>query len=394
ILVQVIKEPISNKGPRITCELSLPGRFIVMMPFNNSVNISRKISSNDERKRLEKIIKSIKTDNFGIIVRTAAEGQSTADLHKDLLSLIEAWKNIQNNLFESTAPSKILSEQNKTTSLLRDLLSDDFNTIIANDEAIVKSAKEYISSFAPEKENMVQLHKNGASIFEHFGINKQVKTSFGKTVMLNSGGYLIIEHTEALTVIDVNSGHKFSGENQEATAMNCNMEAIKEIARQLRLRDIGGIIVVDLIDMRSADNRKAVSDAMYEFMKSDRAKHNTLQISKFGLLQITRQRLRPATKIITSEVCPSCQGSGKVRSSQVLIDDIEKHVKYLTSHIKNTLVLSVHPIVYGYLTKGFFSTIYRTWKKKYGKFGLQENNDLEYIQYKFSDSSTDEEIKF
>ena len=394
VLVQILKEPISSKGPRISCELSLPGRFIVVTPFNNFVNVSRKIHSIEERKRLQRIIESIKPANFGVIVRTAAEGQSTAELHKDLLQIIDSWKAIQFNLKGAHPPTKILAEQNKTTSLLRDLLNKDFNRIIANDSSVVQDAQEYIAGIAPGRESIVSQHQNGQTIFDHFGVSKQVKASFGKTVMLDSGGYIIIEHTEALHVIDVNSGHKFSNENQEATALNTNLEAAREIARQLRLRDIGGIIIVDFIDMKNAEHRREVSMMIEEFMKDDRAKHSVLPLSKFGLLQITRQRLRPEINIATGETCPSCHGTGKVRSSQLLLDDIEKHIKYLKANLNTRLSLHVHPIIKSHLTKGLlFNSIFHKWKKKYGAFNIHEDEGFEFLQYKFFDEGTEEEIK-
>lgn len=394
VLVQILKEPISSKGPRISCELSLPGRFIVVTPFNNFVNVSRKIHSTEERKRLQRIIESIKPANFGVIVRTAAEGQSTAELHKDLLQIIDSWKAIQFNLKGAQPPTKILAEQNKTTSLLRDLLNKDFNRIIANDSSVVQDAREYIAGIAPGRESIVSQHQNGQTIFDHFGVSKQVKASFGKTVMLDSGGYIIIEHTEALHVIDVNSGHKFSNENQEATALNTNLEAAREIARQLRLRDIGGIIIVDFIDMKNAEHRREVSMMIEQFMKDDRAKHSVLPLSKFGLLQITRQRLRPEINIATGETCPSCHGTGKVRSSQLLLDDIEKHIKYLKANLNTRLSLHVHPIIKSHLTKGLlFNSIFHKWKKKYGAFTIQEDEGFEFLQYKFFDEVTEEEIK-
>lgn len=394
VLVQILKEPISSKGPRISCELSLPGRFIVVTPFNNFVNVSRKIHSTEERKRLQRIIESIKPANFGVIVRTAAEGQSTAELHKDLLQIIDSWKAIQFNLKGAQPPTKILAEQNKTTSLLRDLLNKDFNRIVANDSSVVQDAREYIAGIAPGRESIVSQHQNGQTIFDHFGVSKQVKASFGKTVMLDSGGYIIIEHTEALHVIDVNSGHKFSNENQEAAALNTNLEAAREIARQLRLRDIGGIIIVDFIDMKNAEHRREVSMMIEEFMKDDRAKHSVLPLSKFGLLQITRQRLRPEINIATGETCPSCHGTGKVRSSQLLLDDIEKHIKYLKANLNTRLSLHVHPIIKSHLTKGLlFNSIYHKWKKKYGAFTIQEDEGFEFLQYKFFDEGTEEEIK-
>ncbi len=398
ILVQIVKEPISTKGPRITCEISLPGRFIVLIPFSNVVNVSKKLGSKEERQRLKSIITNIRPENFGIIVRTAAEGKTTAELHRDMTNLLEAWKNIQTNLYQSKPPLKILSEQNKTTSLLRDLLNDDFNKIVTNNAEVHKETVQYITKIAPGRESIVQLQQaNGKPLFDQYGISKQVKSSFGKTVMLNNGGYLVIEHTEALHVVDVNSGGKFSGSDQEKTALNTNMEAAKELARQLRLRDIGGIVVVDFIDMRSADNRRLISKTMQDAMEGDRARHTILPISKFGLLQITRQRLRPAIKIATGEQCPSCSGTGKIRSTQVLVDDIEKHVKYLTRQMKGNLELQVHPIVASHLTKttGFFKkSTFKTWKKNYGQFAITEDKDLGFVEYKFIDKETQEEIKF
>ncbi|MBL7765916.1 MAG: Rne/Rng family ribonuclease [Chitinophagaceae bacterium] len=394
VLVQILKEPISSKGPRISCELSIPGRFLVMTPFNNFVNVSRKIHSVEERKRLQRIIESIKPNNYGVIVRTAAEGQSSAELHKDLLGIIESWKSIQMNLKGAKPPQKVLSEQNKTTSLLRDLLNKDFNKIIADDSNIVKDAREYITNIAPGREHIVSHYQNGMTIFDHHGISKQVKASFGKNVMMDSGGYLIIEHTEALHVIDVNSGHKFSAENQEDTAFNTNLEAAKEIARQLRLRDIGGIIIVDFIDMRNADHRRELAAAVEKYMEADRAKHSVLPLSKFGLLQITRQRLRPEINISTGETCPSCHGTGKVRSSQLLLDDIEKHIKYLKANLNAKLELHIHPIVHSHLTKGLlWNTLYGKWKKKYGPFSLVQDEGFEFLQYKFYDGNSGEEIK-
>lgn len=395
VLVQILKEPISSKGPRISCELSIPGRFLVMTPFNNFVTISRKIQSVEERKRLQRIIESIKPKNFGIIVRTAAEGQSTAELHQDLLQMEAAWNMIFHNLRGAKPAQKILSEQNKTTSLLRDLLNKDFNRIIANDANIVKEAADYIARVAPGHEKIVQLHQGSAPVFDALGISKQVKSSFGKTVMMDSGGYLVIEHTEALHVIDVNSGHKFTSANQEDNAFNTNIEAAEEIARQIRLRDIGGIIVVDFIDMRTPEHRRDIAHAMERFMKNDRARHTVLPLSKFGLLQITRQRLRPEINISTGETCPSCNGTGKVRSSQLLLDDIEKHVKYLLGNLNASVELMVHPIVKSHLTKGLlWNSIFAKWKKKYGSFTLNEDEGFEFLQYKFFDKNTGEEIKF
>jgi ribonuclease G len=397
ILVQIQKEPISSKGPRISCEISLPGRFIVLTPFGDFVSVSRKIASNDERKRLQRIIESIKPKNFGVIVRTAAEGQSTAELHKDLLDLENSWKNIQINLKGAQAPSKILAEKSKTTSILRDLLNDDFNTIIANDENIVEETKTYLSRIAPDKEKIVSFYKNGLHIFDHYGINKQVKASFGKTIMLSNGGYLIIERTEALHVVDVNSGHKFSSESQEDNGLTTNIVAAKELARQIRLRDLGGIIVVDFIDMKNIENKKVVFNEMELAMSSDRARHTILPISKFGLLQITRQRLRPEIEINTGETCPSCHGTGTVRSSELITDDIENKIEYIINNMRQNLELHVHPILYSHLIRGgglFKDNINKKWNKKFGiKIKIIEETHYELIQYTIHEASNGDEIK-
>ncbi len=394
ILVQILKEPIAAKGPRLSCEISLPGRFVVITPFNDIVAVSRKIHSSEERKRLQKIVEAIKPKNFGVIVRTAAEGKNTAELHEDLSTLTEMWKAIQKNLKGTVAPSKILSEQTKTTSILRDLLNEDFNKIVVNDRNIFNDAKNYIQRVAPEKADIVSFYQNGAPIFDSFGITKQVKASFGKTVNLNSGAYLIIEHTEALHVIDVNSGYKSVGNNQEQNALETNLEAAEEISRQLRLRDIGGIIVVDFIDMKLPENKRKLMEKMEEFMRPDRAKHAVLPISKFGLMQITRQRMKPEMNINTQEVCPSCNGTGKISSTLLLEDEIEKNLSYLITHKHGNLTLVVNPIIYAYLTKGFlWKKKISQWRRKFKqKINILSNTNYHLTEFRFFDTQ-DEEIK-
>ena len=392
VLVQILKEPIAAKGPRLSCELSLPGRFVVITPFNDIIAVSRKIHSSDERKRLHKIIEAVKPKNFGVIVRTAAEGKNTAELHEDLLSLVETWKTIQSNLKEAVPPSKILSEQGKANSMLRDLLNEDFNRIVVNDKNIFADTKTYIQRIAPEKADIVAYYNNGSPIFDSFGITKQVKAAFGKTVNLPSGAYLIIEHTEALHVIDVNSGYKSVSNNQEQNALETNLEAAEEIARQLRLRDLGGIIVVDFIDMKLIENKKRLADAMEQYMRSDRAKHAVLPISKFGIMQITRQRMKPEMNINTSEICPSCNGSGKISSTLILEDEIEKNLSYLIMQKHKGLTIQVNPILFTFLTSGFISKR-RKWSWKYKqKVKVVSNSNYHLTEFHFFDDS-DEEIK-
>ena len=393
ILVQILKEPIAAKGPRLSCEISLPGRFVVITPFNDIVAVSKKIHSSEERKRLQKIVEAIKPKNFGVIVRTAAEGKNTAELHEDLLNLVSSWKSIQKNLESTAVPSKIMSEQDKTTSILRDLLNEDFNRVITNDRNIYSDTVIYIQKIAPGKQEIVAYHQNGTPIFDQYGVTKQVKASFGKTVNLPSGAYLIIEHTEALHVIDVNSGYKSVSNNQEENAMETNLEAAEEIARQLRLRDIGGIIVVDFIDMKLPENKRKIQEAMENYMLSDRAKHAVLPISKFGLMQITRQRMKPEMNINTSETCPSCNGSGKVSSTMLLEDEIAKRLHYLVTHQHKNLTIFVHPVVYSHLTKGWFSIAWKWRRKNKTKIKVKPNSDYYFTEFHFFDSN-DEEIKF
>lgn len=390
VLVQILKEPIAAKGPRLSCELSLPGRYVVLTPFNDIIAVSRKIHSSDERKRLHKIIEAIKPKNFGVIVRTAAEGKQTAELHDDLRGLLKTWDTIQKNLSGAVAPAKILSEEGKTNSILRDLLTEDFNKIVVNDKNIFNDTKSYLQKIAPDRIDILSYHNNGSSVFDSYGITRQVKASFGKTVNLPSGAYLIIEHTEALHVIDVNSGYKSVSNNQEENAFETNLEAAMEIARQLRLRDIGGIIIVDFIDMKLPEHKKKLAEQMEKFMRPDRAKHAVLPITKFGLMQITRQRMRPEMTINTQEVCPSCGGTGKVTSTLVLEDEIEKNLNYLITQKHTGLTVQVNPILYAYLTKGLISKRIKWWLKFKQMIKLKPNAHYHFTDFHFFDKNGDE----
>lgn len=392
LLVQILKEPISTKGPRLSCEISLPGRFIVVTPFNEVVAVSKKILSSEERKRLQKTVEAIRPKNFGVIVRTAAEGKTTAELHNDLLELVGQWQSIQANLRGAVPPQKILSERNRATSMLRDLLNESFNRVVVNDKSLYQDTRNYIQKIAPEKKDIVSFYHNGLPVFDHFGITKQVKQSFGKTVNLNSGVYLVIEHTEALHVIDVNSGHKSSSSNQEQNALASNLEAAEEIARQLRLRDLGGIIIVDFIDMKLPDNKRKVYDAMLKAMGSDRARHTILTISRFGLMQITRQRVRPEMNIATAEECPTCHGTGKISSSMLITDEIENKIQHLIKNKYKKLELHVNPILYAFLKQGILNQ-QRKWYFRYKQWiKLKADSSCQMIEYRFYDVNG-EEIK-
>jgi len=394
ILVQIIKEPIQTKGPRLSCEISLPGRYLVLTPFNEVVGVSRKIASADERKRLQKAIEQLKPKGFGVIIRTVAENVPVHKLHEDLNSLVEQWKEITKRLNGAQAPHIVFSETKKTNTLLRDVLNDSFNRIVVNDPAIGNEVKEYIRRISPGAEKMVTLHNGPKTVFEQYGITRQIKSLFGRTVNMDSGTYLIIEHTEALHVIDVNSGNKTAIKgDQEANAVAVNMEAAKEIARQLRLRDLGGIIVIDFIDMKNPENKKAIHNVLKQAMAGDRAKHTILPISKFGVGQITRQRVKPEVNITTAEVCPTCAGTGKIEASILLLDDIERKLKHLVT-IQNLkqVNLMVHPYVAAYLKKGlFWSSLYHKWKRTYKvKLKVTSSDDFHYMEYRFFDANEEE----
>ncbi len=391
ILVQVLKEPIGTKGPRLSCEITIPGRFLVLTPFVDVIAVSKKIGNSEERKRLKMLIESIKPKNFGVIVRTAAEGKKVQDLHEELKLMMDKWENIFNQLQGSQPPMKLLSELDKTSSILRDILNDSFNNIVVNDKEMYGNIKNYMGTFAPDKVGIVNMHKSRKPIFDDHGVTKQIKSSFGKTATMSSGAYLVIEHTEAMHVIDVNSGHKMSSSDQESAVMSVNMESAEEIARQMRLRDIGGIIIVDFIDMRNKDNKQKLVTAMRQFMKKDRAQHTILPLSKFGLMQISRQRVRPEVKINTAEVCPSCKGSGKINPSILLTDELERDLKHiLQSRPKSKLQLTCHPYIEAFLKKGIPSIQMRWYMKFYKWIKIRANADYSMTAYKFFDGNEDE----
>lgn len=391
VLVQVLKEPISTKGPRLSCEITLPGRYVVLTPFMDIVAVSKKISSGDERKRLKVLVESIKPKNFGVIVRTAAEGKKVADLHSDIRELESKWKMIYSQLKGKRSPDKILSEIDKTSSILRDILSENFNKIIVDDKDMYASIREYLSSIAPDMVSIVQQYKGNRHIFDHYDIHRQIKASFGKTSTMPSGAYIVIEHTEAMHVIDVNSGPKMQRKDQEEAAIAVNLEAAEEIARQLRLRDIGGLIIVDFIDMRSAENKQSLFNKMREFMELDRAQHTILPLSKFGLMQITRQRTRQEINIDTREVCPTCQGTGKVNPTILVIDNILRDINFiLHSRPQVKLKLHVNEFVYAYLKNGMPS-LQMKWAWEYKKWiKLYKSSNFHLFEYRFFDEADDE----
>ena len=381
VLVQIVKEPISTKGPRLTCELSFAGRYLVLMPFYDKVSVSTKIKSSEERARL-------KPKNVGVIVRTVAEGKRVAELDSELKILMKRWEDaIAKVQRTTTRPQLVYEEESRVVAMLRDLFNPSYENIYVNDEQVFQEVKEYVTLIAPEKAGIVKLYTGNVPIYDNFNITKQIKSSFGKIVNYRHGAYLIIEHTEAMHVVDVNSGNRTKAEKgQEGNALEVNLGAADELARQLRLRDMGGIIIVDFIDMNLAEDRQMLYERMCKNMQKDRARHNILPLSKFGLMQITRQRVRPAMDVNVDEDCPTCFGSGKIKSSILFTDQLEGKIDQLVNKIGvKRFYLHVHPYVAAYINQGLVS-LKRRWQMKYG-LGVRviPSQKMGFLQYEFYD---------
>ncbi|MDE5810754.1 MAG: Rne/Rng family ribonuclease [Muribaculaceae bacterium] len=392
LLVQIVKEPISSKGPRLTTEITFTGRYMVLIPFSDKVSISTKIKSHEEKTRLKQLIESIKPKNFGVIIRTSAEGKRVAELNQEMKQLVHNWETTIAKAQKAEVPSLIFEEEGRIVGVLRDIFNPDFEAVYVNDADVAEQITKYVSQIAPDRKDIVKVYNSDEPIFDHFSITKQIKSSFGKTVSFRSGAYIIIEHTEALHVIDVNSGNRTKASNdQESNALEVNLRAADEIARQLRLRDMGGIIVVDFIDMNKSEHRQQLYDHMKQLMANDRARHNILPLSKFGLMQITRQRVRPALDIPTTETCPSCFGKGEVMPSLLFTDTLRDKLEYVVKTLKQrNFILYVHPFVDAYLKKGLFSMAGK-WKRELGgKFKVMPDQSLAYLQYRILDSNRQE----
>lgn len=399
ILVQIVKEPISTKGPRLTSELSFAGRFLVLIPFSDKVSVSSKIKSGAERARLKQLIQSIKPKGFGVIIRTVAEGMRVAELDNEMQMLLTRWNNTVAKIKQSRSEAMILpqlvyEETSRTVALLRDLFNPSYENIYVNDQSVFDEVRNYVSLIAPECKDIVKFYKGSVPIFDNFSVTKQIKTSLGRTVTYKHGAYLIIEQTEALHVVDVNSGNRSkSPEGQEVNALDVNLGAADELARQLRLRDMGGIIVVDFIDMAMPENRQKLYERMVENMRKDRAKHSILPLSKLGLMQITRQRVRPVMDVNVEETCPTCGGTGKIMPSILFTDSLETKIDFLVNKLGiKRFRLYVHPFVAAYINQGIFS-VKRRWQMKYG-FGVKvlPNQKLAYLQYTFHNMKGEEFI--
>jgi ribonuclease G len=361
---------------------------MVLIPFGEKVSVSSKIKRGEERSRLKQLVQSMKPKNFGVIVRTVAEGKKAAELDQELKVLLKRWEDTITKVQKTTErPQLVFEEQTRAVALLRDLFNPTYDGIHVNNAEIYNQIHDYVSLIAPEKADIVKLYKGNVPIFDNFDVTKQIKSGFGRTVNYKRGAYLIIEHTEAMHVVDVNSGTRIKKENgQEANALETNLGAADELARQLRLRDMGGIIVVDFIDMNLAEDRQLLYERMCENMKKDRARHNILPLSKFGLMQITRQRVRPAMDVAVEESCPTCHGTGKIKSSILFTDQLESKIDNLVNKIGiKRFSLHVHPYVAAFINQGVFS-LKRRWQLKYG-LGIRviPSQKMAFLQYEFYD---------
>ena len=389
LIVQISKEPISTKGPRLTTEITFTGRFLVLIPFNNRILVSQKIKDRAEKMRLRRLVESIKPKNFGVIVRTSAENKRAAELNSELKVLMKCWEESVAKINYSQPPSLLYEEDSRAVSLIRDIFNPDFESIHVNNAEIYEQIHNYVGLIAPERSEIVKIYSDDQPIFDKFNVTRQMKSSFGKTVSFRSGAYIIIESTEALHVIDVNSGNRSrKTTDQESNALDVNLLAADEIARQLRLRDMGGIIVIDFIDMAKSEHRQALYDHMREVMQKDRARHNILPLSKFGLMQITRQRVRAALDIVTSDTCPSCGGKGEIMPSLLFTDRLKDKIDYLVNSLGvRDFIMYVHPFVDAYLKKGLFSE-YGKWRREFGRrFKIVPDQDLAYLQYRVIDKN-------
>lgn len=385
VLVQVSKEPINTKGPRLTAEISIAGRNMVLIPLADGVMVSQKIKRESERSRLKQLITSIKPQGFGVIVRTVAEDKRVAELDSELRLLVQRWEDTVKSLQQKEPVSLVSEELGRTIGVIRDVFSPDFTTIQVNDKAIYDEVRQYVELIAPDSAKIVKLYDGTQPIFDKFDITRQMKTGLGRVVGFKHGGYLIIDRTEALFSIDVNSGSKKLYEDQEENAFQFNMLAAEELVHQLRLRDIGGIIIVDFIDMDSKEHQQQLYDYVRKLMSHDRAKHNVLPLSKFGLMQITRQRVRPAVEVDVMEVCPTCMGKGKIQPSILFTDQVEEEIGHYYERYGKGLRLHLHPYVYSYVCRGWFNSLKCQWRRRYG-VRVVENQSLGMLEMRFCDA--------
>ncbi len=393
IVVQIIKEPISNKGPKVTTELTIPGRFMVLVPNQKRIGVSRKIASAKERRRLRQIARKILPKNFGLIIRTAAAGKGEEVLVQDLNKLIKTWNKIQQKIKTEEPPMLLFKDLGMASSVIRDLFTADVARVVVDSRKLYREITRYLKDVGSELLSRVEYFKSREPIFDVFHIEEEIEKSLLKKVWMKNGGYIFIEHTEALTVVDVNSGRYFGRKNHEQNSLKINLEASREIARQLRLRDVGGLIVIDFIDMEREENRKKVLNELQKEFSRDRAITRIEGMSRFGLVQMTRQRIRPSLLYNISEPCPLCEGSGLVPTKSTVLASIERAIRrYLARGNDRRLLIRAHPEIVEYLNNRRFGRRFRLMLKYLVKIDTQEDESLKPFEFRLIKKKTGEDV--
>jgi ribonuclease G len=393
IIIQIIKEPVKGKGVRVSSSISIPGRFCVLLPFDGKIGISKKIIDYRERRRLRKIARGILPKNCGLIIRTAAKDQEEKSLMGDLKFLVNTWNEIQERIKNDPPPSVVYEDLSTTVSVIRDLFTPDVSKIFIDSKKLFKEIKDYVHYFQPELTDRIEYYKDSTPIFEEFNIEEQIKGLLGRRVPLPSGGHIVIEHTEAMIVIDVNSGRYAAKKDQELNSLKTDLEAAREIVRQLRLRDIGGLIVVDFIDLEDEKNRKKVYDELKKEFKKDRAKIAMLPMTEFGLMQITRERIRENILQSMHEPCPYCNGTGLVTKKSNLTHEIEEWLKRFKLQKKSVpLTLQIHPSLRDTLKRGKISYLTRMRLKYVFRLKVEDNEKMGIQEFRFIETRTGEDI--
>ena len=393
ILVQITKEPVGKKGVRVTSEISLPGRFLVLLPFDGKVGVSKKLTDFKEKRRLRKVVRSILPQGFGAIIRTVAEGKEDSLIRQDLEELIRVWSNIQKAVKTEKPPALVYKDMTTTSSVIRDLFGDRVERVAVDDKKLFKEIKAYVQWMSPDMLDRLEHYKGKEPIFDKYGVEKDIQTLMSKKVWLKSGGYIFLEKTEAMTVIDVNSGRYAAKKEQELNSLRTDLEASREVTRQLRLRDIGGIIVIDFIDLEDEKNKKKVYDEVKKELKRDRAKTTVLPMTEFGLMQITRQRIRQNVQMSFSDACPTCGGTGMVQSKTTTLNQIERWIKRFKSESREfRLQLHVNPNTAMYLTQGTISRLTKIMFKFFVKVKVVPDQAMAMDEFRFTSVKQNKDI--
>lgn len=393
ILVQIIKEPISTKGCRITTELSIPGRYMVLAPQVDVEGVSKKIMSIKERRRLKKIVQSLRPPGFGVIIRTVAEDKDEETLRSDLENVIKTWRKTQERLQNSKPPTLVYKDLSMASSVIRDLFTLDIDRVVVDSRKLHQQTIQYLQEVTPQLIDRVELYRGKKPLFDMYGIEQEIDKSLARKIWTKSGGYILFDHAEALTAIDVNSGKFMGRAHHDENALRINLEAGKEIARQLRLRDIGGIIVIDFIDMTDMRCRKRLQEEFRRELRKDRAQSSISAISEFGLIEMTRERVRPSLLFSYTETCPTCDGTGRMISKATVLTRIERWLmRYKLIGGERSVGLMVHSEMSKFLQNGLRSRIRRLMWRYWLKIQVLPEDTLRMDEFKFISKHDGSEI--